>query len=345
MKTKLYFTQKEINDLLCQEQKDFYHINIKESGDKNKLLIDNCANYIYNNHAMWLYFKNGETYTPLYVSNKPFIPIKEYKLNITNEQFNKIKRFVSNNHKEIVEFSNGRIDFDTFKESLMINHFTMLNESSLLVEMPTFPYYTLDLPTDIWIDGERSLQHQPRIKFNDTKNKDTRTWATMTIDRKNPEVYNLSPKTFLSIYEINFLKKFVILNYNTLIKAAKGEFKTSDELKRNLKRISIKTNGIVMPVENGITKIDFIVIGSNLILTVNDNNGCKLLDILVENGYFQRYDKNSIYNDIKTLLSKSGKNKLSAFVKNIINNAANTIGVSVEYLNIEKLYRISDRFK
>lgn len=342
--TKIYFSQTEINQFLYQEQKDFYSINIKENKNKDNLLIDNCADYFYNNHAMWLYFKNGNTYTPLYVCDKPFIPIKECKLNISKEQFNRIKDFVSKNRKEIIEFSNGRMDFDTFRESLMISHFTTLNESSLLIEMPTFPYYTLDLPTDIWIDGERNLQHQPRIKFNDTKNKDTRTWATMTIDRKNPEVYNLSSKTFLSNDEINFLKKFVVLNYNTLMKAAKGEFKTSDELKRNLKRISLKNNGIIMPVENGITKIDFIVIGSNLILTTNDDKGRELLNILVENGVFQKYDDNSIYNDIKTLLNKSGKNKLSAFVKNVINNAANSIGVSVEYLNIEKLYRISDRF-
>lgn len=344
METKIYFSQNEINKFLIREYNNFYHIDINEVNNAHKLLIDSCGDYAFTNHAMWLYFRNGKNYTPIYVSDRPFIPIREFVPHLSNEEFDGIKGFVKDNYKEIAEFSNGRMDFNAFKESLMLRHFTKLNESAILLEMPTFPYYTLDLPTDIRIDGERNLRHGFRIKFNDTKNKDTRTWASMSINKSNPSVYNLSPKTFLSNDEIDFLKEFVKENYETLIKAANGEYYSSNEIKLHLKKIKVNNSGLIMPVQKGVAKIDVIVVGNTLILMVNDDKGIKLLELLTNSGVFKKYDKNSIYADIKDLSIKSEKNKLSSFVKNMVNDAAHRIGINVEYLNVEKLYRLSDRF-
>lgn len=74
----------------------------------------------------------------------------------------------------------------------------LYDKYSRIIGEQTLEKGEVDLPTDIWDDGDRDLTHAKRIKFNDNNDKDSNTWATMTIDKFNPKVFNLSKNTKLS---------------------------------------------------------------------------------------------------------------------------------------------------
>jgi hypothetical protein len=78
------------------------------------IFVDDGHSYIAHDHQLWLYFKNNydnnsHDILPLTISGNPKIPVKDYKLNISEPDLNKIVKFITLNLDLIYDLGNDRI--------------------------------------------------------------------------------------------------------------------------------------------------------------------------------------------------------------------------------------------
>lgn len=246
------------------------------------IILDESGDYVRSKHPMFLYVvvesSDNDVYIPILVHRfKPILLDEKYSRNIDGKTFEKVQHFIRTHYHIISDYANGRVEYGQLKASTMRKN---INEG-LLTEMPKFMTYEVDLPTDIWIDTKRGLNHAKRIKFKDRNNNNTDTWASMTIDKFNPKVFNLSKNTKLSPKHISAIKDFVRVNYETLMLAANGELKTKDEILDGI----ICGNDILSVVykDNDIVNIDYGKIGDTQSFTCDDKEISRKLMKFVPN--------------------------------------------------------------
>ena len=224
---------KEHSEDTCQ----FCNFSPSKTGLSVDILLDDCENFFHDKHPLWVYFRNESTggcfdLLPVLVHRfKPCLLVKKPYVSISNKELNEVFDFIKRNYYLIVEFANGRIEYDDVVDCLTDR---VLLKEGLMLEMPTFKTYETNLPTDIWIDSERPKNHWHRIKFKDRNSNNTNNWASMTIDKFNPQIFNLDKKTILSNREIEDIKDFVKTNFETLLLAAQGKLQDRDEIEARL---------------------------------------------------------------------------------------------------------------
>ena len=300
------------------------------------ILLDDHANYLHDNHPLWIYAHNGEIneveqLLPILVHRfQPCVLIKKTKINISESTLKKIYNFIKKHYYLIVEYANARITH-TDVENCLISE-SSLNEG-FLFEMPTFYKGEVNLPTDIWIDAKRDLQHQARIKFNDKNNNNTRTWASMTIDKFNPIVKNLDPKTYLTNTDINIIKDFVKTNYETLIQSAKGQFASKSDILDSLNldrdlsdllQLDDKLNIEIVPIKD-----EFYFI------TDNNEKSIQYINYLSNIKPFKNYDNHSAYINIFNL--KGDMFQKQQTIISTLKNVAKKLNVKLNIININSL--------
>ena len=189
--------------------------------------------------------------------------------------------------------------------------------------MPIFNAYELNLPTSIWIDGNRSLQHSRRIKFKDSDNTNSRNWATITIDKFNTEIFNLSNRTFLSIQDVEKLKDFVRINYETLIMVAKGKLNNKAEIKSRLTcNDDVST---LMRISDNTINIECSFFKDRIFFIGENNEKTKaFIEKLGNVRPFHHYSKQSTYIDFLEL--KGNGNQIMGQIKHILHNTAKEMG-------------------
>ena len=314
---------------------EFNWFNPKETGLNNEILLDECANYIHDKHPLFIYFRNGkslsENLIPVAVHRyKPFLLDNKIRLKISENSLHKIFSFIKNNYYAIVEYANGRIGYED-----ALNCFKMqaLNEQ-MLVEMPIFNDYELHLPTSIWIDGKRDLQHGRRIKFKDTESNNSRNWATMSIDKFNPKIFNCSDKTRLSPQDIEKLKDFVRINYETLMMAADGKLQNKSEIKsRLLYNDDIST---IIPQDENTINIECSVLKDRIYFIGEDMKNAKLfIEKITKIMPFHKYSEQTAYIDV--LHTNGNGYELAENIKNILYKIAKEMKLKLNLVNTHVL--------
>lgn len=307
----------------------------KTTGLPADIMIDDSGNYVHDKHPMFMYIVLNENenyrYVPVLVHKfKPILLDESYDGLISRDILDEVKGFIKRNFNLISEYTNGRIGYREIKSCFDDR---LLNEG-LLTEMPKLKRGEVDLPTDIWVDGDRDLTHAKRIKFNDNNDKDSNTWATMTIDKFNPKVFNLSKNTKLSPKHISAIKDFVRVNYETLMLAANGELKTKDEILDGI----ICSNDIssVVYKDNDIVNIDYSKIGDTQSFTCDDKEISKKLMRFVSKTNILSYDNDRTVTINNFKLSGDPHTK-SEVIKNIFYNAAKKLKVKINLMNINDL--------
>ena len=103
------------------------------------------------------------------------------------------------------------------------NEVLLKEDKDILFEMTNLRKKYTGLPANIWIDDmadARNTKHNvPRIKFqNNTSDKVTDDLIPLSIDKENPQILTKHLSVKLSKEELNLIKKFVIINYDLLIR-------------------------------------------------------------------------------------------------------------------------------
>lgn len=231
----------------------------------------------------------------------------------------------------IVEYSNSRITYKDF-----INHLKSVYclDEEFLFEIPKFDDHELNLPTEIWIDGDRDMPHQRRIKFNDKNSSNSNTWASMTIDKYEPKVFNLSPKTTLSNKDIEIIKNFVRTNYVVLMQIADGLITDKEIILKNL-NIDREPSDLLQMDDNKINlELNFNSKTNILYFIVqkNDEKSLKYIEELSKIKHFDNYDKFAAYLNIFNLKGDAFQKKNT--VLNILKNTANKLDLKVNVINL-----------
>lgn len=300
------------------------------------ILIDDNASYLHCKHPLWVYVSNGyidgeEQLLPIAVHRyKPIVLDKNANIQFDEETLNEVIDFIKKFYYPIVEYSNGRITCDEMEDCILSGCYLF---EGILSEIPTFTKSEVNLPTDIWIDGQRDLQHQLRIKFKDRKDGNTKTWASMTIDKLNPEVKNLYYKTFLTKNDIENIKDFVKTNYETLKQSAEGLFNNKSEIldalyiDRNISdllNLSDKVNVEIASIK------DFLYF-----IVENNEDSIKYIQYLSTVKPFKIYNDYSAYINIEELKGNSFQKK--QLIISILKNVAKKLNIKLNIVNLKQL--------
>lgn len=107
-----------------------------------------------------------------------------------------------------------------------------LQDKFPLNEMANFSKEEFNLPVNVWVDGPRNLKHSKRIKFqNNYSNRfDETDLITLTIS-DNPQLGKTFKKIKISNVDIEVLKKWIVLNKDTLLQYSNGDMSTSQLIK------------------------------------------------------------------------------------------------------------------
>lgn len=301
------------------------------------IILDESGNYVHNKHPMFLYAvveNNGnDVYVPILVHKfRPILLDEKYSRIIGEQTLEKVQRFIRAHYHTISEYTNGRVEYRQLKASATRKN---INEG-LLTEMPKFMTYEVDLPTDIWIDTKRDLNHAKRIKFKDRNNNNTDTWASMTIDKFNPEVFNLLDKTFLSPKDISLVRDFVRVNYETLMMSANGDLKDKDDILSRL--ICHRDIESLVQDDNKIVNVDFSSIGYRLLFNVDDKEiSRKFIKELSKHALFDYVDEVTVQlNDFKLIGDPSTKSEI---IKNAFYGVGKKLMVKINFMESTKLER------
>lgn len=223
-----------------EETYEYQRENVRKTGLNVDVFLDCYESYKTWKHPLWVYVVNGYTkecrdYLPMSVCSNPKVLLKNYKLNITEEDLSKVKAYIIKNYESIVKLANRKIDgvIDYKSKPVIINE-----NKSFINEMATLNKKITGLPTEIWVDQGTNPQHGPRIKFKASdEQKTTRDFSTMTVDEINPYPLNLpTKKCKISRKEIKILQAFVRYNTNNLKLLAQGLIDL-DEFIDNMVRI------------------------------------------------------------------------------------------------------------
>ena len=301
------------------------------------IILDESGDYVRSKHPMFLYVvvesSDNDVYIPILVHRfKPILLDEKYSRNIDGKTFEKVQHFIRTHYHIISEYANGRVEYGQLKASTMRKN---INEG-LLTEMPKFMTYEVDLPTDIWIDTKRGLNHTKRIKFKDRNNNNTDTWASMTIDKFKPEVYNLLDKTFLSPKDISLVRDFVRVNYETLMMSANGDLKDKDDILSRL--ICHRDIESLVQDDNKIVNVDFSSIGYRLLFNVDDKEiSRKFIKELSKHALFDYVDEVTVQlNDFKLIGDTYTKSEI---IKNAFYGVGKKLMVKINFMESTKLER------
>ena len=323
---------------------EFCFFSPEETGLDVEILLDESSNYYHDKHPLWLYFRNGynlnENLIPVIIHRyKPFILDENSKIKISNKSLNEIYDFIKEYYFPIVEYGNGNITYDDFKK--IINE-KKLNEASLLTEMPKFHKGELGLPTAIWIDNYRPMQHGYRIKIKDTNNDDTNYWGTITIDKFEPKELNITKNTTLTNKQIDMIKDFIRVNYETLVLAAQGKFNSKDEIKKSL--ILYDQNNPFAQADKPLIKVDFMSVGDIIYAIVEDSELSKKLIALLTKIYpFKKYDDKTVFVNIRDI-SGDGNEKIR-FIKEMIEKSATKLDANIKFINLTVLDDMAEYYE
>lgn len=197
------------------------------------IYVGGCASYILFNHPMWILVGVNDTLIPFSISLLPQVLIDKNDI-FTDAETIVIKKFIMKNFYALSEYAKMNIDLNILLSFL---NRKQICEGMLLTEMPVLTSDETGLPTNIWIDGERKMQHGPRLKFKSSDSDNTRTWSTCTIN-DNPQIKNLPNNTTLNSNDLNKIISFVTYNKELLLDLADGitdHIKSEDILKRLVK--------------------------------------------------------------------------------------------------------------
>lgn len=324
---------------------EFNRFTTSMTGLPVDILLDDNANYIHCEHPLWVYVSNGmkegvERFLPVLVHRfKPCLIDRNIKINISDCDLQEVFEFIKENYYTIVEYANARITYNDVEESLISK--SCLCES-ILLEMPTFTRAEVNLPTDIWIDGERNLQHQKRIKFKDRDSKKTKTWASMTIDKFNPEIFNLYDKTFLSPKDISLINDFVKVNYETLMLAANGQLPSKSDILANL---NIDTDIMSLLKFNEKVNIEISGIKNRLYFLTNGDydKSLEFISRLSKIKPFKSNDEYSVYLNLYDINGNPQKKK--QIILSTLKNLAKKIHTKLNIINTNILDEIAQILK
>ncbi|MDE6262860.1 MAG: hypothetical protein K2M09_06110, partial [Muribaculaceae bacterium] len=176
-----------------------------------------------------VFVRNGKNRTcnefiPISVSDDPKILDINIDIVISPEDMYDIRNFIIINKNLLVKMSKGKLLPDDFINDLKVPSLELEEGYFIINEMATVSTQLTNLPMTIWVDEGATFQgHTPRIKFKASKEqRNTREFSSMTLT-KPPKIENLPQRNDLSKRDIEKLEKFVLDNFENLLKLAKGE--------------------------------------------------------------------------------------------------------------------------
>lgn len=218
------------------------------------IAIDPEKQYIKFRHPLWIYFNNGYgdtlNWVPLIISDNVsdcYIPISGITLNITYNDFKKVKQFCADYYQFLKAYADEQITGKELYNFIAIG--ANLLECSLydknmmsLNEMAHITKNELLLPRDLYIDNEASYlkgKHGPRVKFQSADGNDNkRLWPSIdfkpTMDvntaleeltlhyRNDKQIKGISQST------INHIKLWILNNIKLLWKVANKQMDIND---------------------------------------------------------------------------------------------------------------------
>lgn len=214
-----YFNTPKSNiyPFLKEEVQQYFTIPPGYFGVPVALALDNDYFFSTYGHKPWLYFRNGYEdlpkydWIPIFISEPPYIPVSWTK-NITNEDLNKISKFIRINRSALLEMPiTGRYKTIRSINDMSESYYYQVFEMASLREEYTGLY------KQIWIDniGTSPKHSKYRLKFKtDNSGKNSNSWSTITIDDLKIIGKELWPND-----EMKKLKKFITINKDTLKQA------------------------------------------------------------------------------------------------------------------------------
>jgi len=189
-------------------------------------------------HPRWIYAENfiGERtfdVMPLSISDSPTIMADGFKIDIDDKSLNEIKTFISNNHKVINEYADGKISQKNLNKYIIRNdgltisqYLDELNEELILEYYERLSAEETNLPIDIWVDNQstyKTSHHGPRIKFPSCPEvaKNTRLWSTLTLEEK-PRFLNIPSGKAYNWKILNSIYDFAVKYREELISLSNG---------------------------------------------------------------------------------------------------------------------------
>lgn len=208
------------------------------------IALDDDMSYIYREHPLWLYFRNGynneNDWIPLVISETEcYIPLQDMQLNITAYDYAQLCMYGKTFYKFIKRLADKEIDISYYISSVY-SLYNLLNESNQytpLNEMAVLPSSISGLPRDLYIDDDQTYlkgKHGPRLKYKSpTYEKNKRRWPSVLFSDKinddtdldDIKVYIKDKKqqNDISSEELNHIKYFVKANVQLLLQVANKE--------------------------------------------------------------------------------------------------------------------------
>lgn len=113
------------------------------------------------------------------------------------------------------------------------------NDENAIFEMANLSTDQTELPMVIWIEVKRPTKHNyPRMKFLNSKDNSLlpSNLVPISIDKIDPKIQVKDVKLKISGKDLDILKKWIILNYESLMKVWNGEI-TATEFPNYMKKV------------------------------------------------------------------------------------------------------------
>ena len=113
------------------ELMEYALVKPKFSGLNVELFADDGGAYIRHEHPLWIYFRNGcsksDNVLPISIdATAPRVLVNEYKLNISDDDFNSIIDFVRQHASLLTDFANRKLSHIIFFHSIQTNLFEII---------------------------------------------------------------------------------------------------------------------------------------------------------------------------------------------------------------------------
>lgn len=318
----------------------FESFNKYEVGLDVNIYLDGNTNYIYRSHPMMLFIENRYAskgtcdYIPIAIHPyQPFILDENIELKVSDESIERVFGFIRENYYVLFEHANARTDFDYVWDYFDWRPLTegRLCEMSVKINKNKF-----NLPADLWSDTtDRTTNHWKRIKFNDRNNSDSNTWASMTIDKYDPKISNLSPKSRLSPRDIEKIRDFVRVNHDTLLKAAMGEYDSDRKFLQDLMPLDKRLLSFFAD-ENDIN-VECSWVGERLFVIVDGRGRSKeYIEELAKIPPFMKNDDNSAFIDVVGNRKYTGE-EMAEKIKHKLYQVAKNKGLHINLTHTARL--------
>lgn len=315
----------------------------EQTGLSVDIMLDETANHIYDEHPLFLCFRNGGDdcveYVPVAVHRfRPFILDETIRINIPREDVRKILKFVRRHYYTISDYGYGHI---TRKHVAEVFRRNPLNESRL-DEMPVINGSDVGLPFDIWVDmTKRNMKHGKRIKFRSNDTDVTRGWSSMSIDKVEPTLFNFDDKQGIKTKDLEKLKEFIRLNYEPLSLAADGKVKNVDVLvdmmmsPRDVTTLVQKDNNVYIDIIYTDERLYFIGDGKEKTI--------ELISKMCGVEPFHEYGRNGLY----VVINDANGNSVdfAEKLKNMLYKAAKELGLRLVITNDARLAENIERYR